>query len=250
MNVTPDQINQIVQRVLQQLQQREATAHARVGNAQPQSGLDAKPVAQPLEPKRVTAGVGSADQQPSPPARRRLDQKVITEEVLSRESRGARHLEFANRAVLTPTALDYLRQHKLTWSRAASGSPGPSPASARMRRTAILLHTSNRTVERLANELARNRSDCEVELTNDRQSAISGAVSRICRGDNQRIIVLTADEYQLASELNRHARIHAATVGCRRTALRALSQMPVNAFCIAADQHNYFELKNLFKALL
>ena len=52
-----------------------------------------------------------------------IDVPVVTGDVLGREHKGERVLSVSPSAILTPTAWDYIRQHRLQVRRGAAGEP-------------------------------------------------------------------------------------------------------------------------------
>ncbi len=59
-----------------------------------------------------------------------IDAPVVTGDLLGREHQGERTLCLAPSAILTPTAWDYIRQHRLQLSRGAVGAPAEADADA------------------------------------------------------------------------------------------------------------------------
>lgn len=221
MNPTPEQIEQIVQRVMLQL---------RTGSSDPVRGQSVALVNRPAREE----------------VSRHLSASVITEDLLQRETGGAGQITLDPRAVITPSGHDYLRRHALNWTRSGSNAAQPSTTG----RTAILLHAAGGVITEMISGLAQQDSDCDFRLADDRKAAAEETVSRICRGENHRIILLTDHEIEACIELNRHPRLHAVAVDNHRTMTRALRQTRVNVFCVGVDETSGFELRNLVKSLL
>ena len=59
-----------------------------------------------------------------------IDDPVVTGDLLGREHKGERMLSVVPGAILTPTAWDYIRQHRLQLSRGAAGAAAEVVADA------------------------------------------------------------------------------------------------------------------------
>ena len=67
-----------------------------------------------------------------------LQDPVITGDLIGRQHKGERELSLAPEAILTPTAWDYIRQHRLVLSQGESGLPASEKAAEPIGSTAKL----------------------------------------------------------------------------------------------------------------
>jgi len=212
MNFTPEQVEQIVQQVL-----------LKVG-----TGSGAAP--SPAAPAAAADGVKIAG-------------RVITQAILEEAPRGGGPVRIDTRAILTPSARDFVKQHGIKIVRES----GASASQATIHWQAIVSRSSPHIAEAIAG-LKSAGIVCALRLLGQPQEAADAATSAICRGEASQIVIFT-DHPELAACLaNRNGAIRAAVANDVATAGRAVRDLAANVLVIDPNQKNAHGLISLLKA--
>lgn len=241
MNVDGRLVDQIVARVLQQLDAAAAKPQARSAA----TAASHVPTDTSANPRTPSAAAPSA-----PVADLLLDEAVITADVLQTRINGAKRVTFPRRTVLTPTARDFLRQHRIAWCHSdtpptAAGATAETASQARWR---LLVSRANEPVLRLMDEYSA-QLHWQTELVDDWKDASERAVSALNRADAAGVVVLTGSAAALACHANRNRKIRAAVVRDIAEVQSCRQELNPNLLCIDPGQRSYFELRNLFRAI-
>jgi hypothetical protein len=174
-----------------------------------------------------------------------LTDRVITEAVLDSKLNGAKVVRFSPKAVLTPTARDYLRVHQIHWS-IAERSADKADKNAARNWAAMIVHSTS-AVERV---LADVLPDARRELLGCPDDAASFAIAELSRGGFDAAILFAQQTYRAACLANRHASVKAVAVRDAAEVNAVRRQLRANVWCLDPSGRTYFELRNTLKAIV
>lgn len=180
-----------------------------------------------------------------------LSERVITADVLEQHQgagRSGRSLRFRiqPKALLTPAANDWLREHKAEITREANTATGRSTTSAAW---TILIGTHSPVVENAVSDVARRLSThCRRELCSSTAEAVEQAISRITRGEQQGVVIFTDRPALAACIANRQPAVRAAAICGRQLDNALLTGLDPNVLCLSPAERTFIELRNMLEA--
>lgn len=220
---------------------------------QPEDMID-RIVAGVLEQLRSPADAASRPVSPaksatpsSPPARTlEIRDGVITGMLL--EARGiiSGPLVFGAKSVLTPSALDFLATRKLDWSRADSSDAVAGP---RGKWLAIVTRSTPAVAAALDLTAKDGGTEWKRELTGCHREAAGRAVSALCRGECDAVVIFTGKPEAAVCRANRNPNVRGAAVLTVSRLKSLKEQMGANLFAIDPAERTAFELRNLLREL-
>lgn len=222
-------IESIVAGVMDRLRERNALATT----AAPV--LHAKPSNTPAAPDQAAA---KSDE----PVR--IMSRVVTEAVLEDQLAGRRHVQFTANSVLTPTARDYLRIHKIEWSRGAARG-GHTVTADTFRVLAILVHEA----EALQAILRDRLPDARQELLGCVDDAARLAASELARGAVETVFIFARQTHRAVCLANRQRAVRAAAPRDLMDISLIQGQLRVNTWCLDPTGRGPFELRNMLKRI-
>ena len=220
MNVTSEQFEFIVKRVLE-----------RLGSYAP------APVS-----ARGPASVSAVEIESRQVPEIRIEQPVITQALLSETTTGSAQVRIGPKAILTPSARDFVRHRGLTIVRE------PSQKVATTIRFLLIATAAAPQVSAAVDDLRRVGITCEVRLSGLPAEAAAQATSTLCRGEAERVVVVTDQPELVACLANRNDRVRAAAVSGTAAVERAKATLNANLLAVDAGAIGAHELKSLLKA--
>jgi hypothetical protein len=180
----------------------------------------------------------------APAAEVALAEPVITAGLLRERLGNGRRVRLAPGAILTPAARDFIRARQLEVVR----QPLAAPKGAQRRWQLIATHGANRLpdIERI---LERSGGACERRLLASAEEAASQATSAICRGEADRVVVLTAEPERVACLANRQERLRAVVLHDAASLARWSRNWDPNVFAWAPEQGSFQAIQGLIRAL-
>ena len=173
-----------------------------------------------------------------------LTDRVITASLLAEKLNGTKSVRFSPKAVLTPTARDYLKANLVQWAYATKAATDKkSPGTGRF---AALVVRSTPAVERVLADLL---PDARTELLACPDDAAKLAVAEISRGGFAGALLLTEQTHRAACLSNRHESVKAVAVRDASDVAAVRRQLRANVWCLDPTGRTYFELRNLLKAI-
>lgn len=233
MSVDAREIEQIVVRVLERLQDTGATSRTETPNDVPLFSLLAnapKSVAAPQQHQSSHRGVKT------------FSEPVLTQEILKNALNGATQIRIGPRTVLTPSARDYLKTSGIVCIREQPAASN----SAKDRWQAIVAKASSQAASAVEN-LRASGAEWEYRLSGTTIEAAQQAVSTLCRGESTGIVVFAEQPELVACIANRTRRIRAAAVCDVTGVASAKGNLGVNLLVINPVGKSVHELKNLLK---
>lgn len=203
-------IEDVVQSVL-----RELRGCSQPGSARPGSALAAAPQTKPAAGGLV------------------IDDSVVTEATLSGRLTGVREVVLSAKAVLTPTAKDYLRRNKVSWARSGAAVGGKGMVAGPVGPKIVATHST------VAVGSAFNGGDLVRVGVKDVARVVSEGVS------DGVVMVLTANPHSLAIELNRTSALRAIALDDPGSAACAIRESRANCVCAKPNGRSKDELSKL-----
>ncbi|REJ93806.1 MAG: hypothetical protein DWQ34_09880 [Planctomycetota bacterium] len=215
------QIEQIVQGVLSQI----GTAEDRCAD----SKSAALPVRSTEQPTRTV----------------RIADRVVTAAAIEDLPKGTVSIDVQSNAIITPAARDVIRETGLA-VHAASPSPAPKSSRAALNslRACIVRHTTE--LDRVLEDVP---TGIERELLGCPDDAASLAISEICRGDADRVVIFAEQTHRAACLANRNEHVKAAAVEDAADVRNVKRQLRANVWCVDPTGRSGFELRNLLTAI-
>lgn len=190
------------------------------------------------------AKTGSASAWPAASAAEVVfDETIITAELLNSRIKGASRVRIAPRAIVTPSARDFLRTRGIEPIRARVAAED-KPV---VRWQAVISQTSPHLDGLLKNLQASGQTWCR-QLVGTPAEAAKQAVSAICRGEAAGVVAFADQPELVACLVNRHAAIRAAVVSTVPQIVSVKRELGANVLVIRPQQKSFFELRNLVLA--
>ncbi len=178
-----------------------------------------------------------------------FSEKVITEEVLKSRISQAKSIHVNTAAILTPSALEFLRSnhiecHRLTQTANSASQLEPNSAT----RFRLVNSNTNDAAKRVVEDaISREETVWSEQLASNCREAAELAVSSICRGDANAVAVLATAATGVACFANRNKKVRAAAVVDARGVSLAKAEIGANLIAINPDGKSFFELRNMLK---
>lgn len=173
-----------------------------------------------------------------------LSERIITGDLLVEKATGASQIIIPVKAILTPTAHDFLKTSRaqvVRGSEAAVVKSGESTSST----WKWITVTSTPAVARLSDELGTGWSR---EVLGCPDDAASLAISAICRGEASGVVIVSKQHFRAACRANRNEKVRAVPVSSPAEVKAAREQLRLNVIAIDPTSRSYFELKNILGA--
>jgi hypothetical protein len=170
-------------------------------------------------------------------------ERVITAEVLLRDLRGARRVVIAPKALLTPTAQDVIRSRRLEIVRQ---SAAPRVASATPRRRWLILVGQSLPGVTAAVGAWRNAGGVlETTLVGTAAEAAARAISAICRGEADEVLVISTQPESVACLANRNEAVRGVVLVDAVAVSRLRDSLRPNVWVVDATPRGGFDLASL-----
>jgi hypothetical protein len=171
-----------------------------------------------------------------------LNERVITADLLERSVNGHRRIQIAAKAVLTPSAREFLRKSEVEWSRLDGQAAGPTGSG---QWKAIVLEAAP-VVSGAVEDMMR--SGWQRELVGSVREAVEQAVGSICRGEAAGIVVFSEQADAIICRANRNPKVRGAVVTDVKHLDALRRGLGPNLIGIRPQGRSYFELRNLLRA--
>ena len=176
-----------------------------------------------------------------------LTDRIITGDILAEKASGATQIIIPDKAILTPTAHDFLKLRKVQLIRVSEAvtKAGAAKTDTGITSWKLITVTSTPAVARLTGELGTGWSR---EILGCPDDAASLAISSICRGDAGGIVILSKQHFRAACRANRNDKVRAVSISSPSEVKTAREQLRLNVIAIDPTNRSYFELKNILGA--
>jgi hypothetical protein len=181
-----------------------------------------------------------------------IAERIITAEVLKEQVHGSRSVVVNSKALVTPAAWDFIREHGVTLRRndaklpPTQGGSATSAAVATAAKVAPLLIVVQNTdaVERVWSDLHWRR-----ELLGCPDDAAKLAIGEISRGGASAVVILAKQTHRAACLTNRNDAAKAVAVRDAGDVPVVRKQLRANVWCVDPSGRSWFELRNLLRAI-
>ncbi len=198
--------------------------------------LHAPAVAAPANPP-ATATNGSLE----------IPDTVITAALLEMRGVVSGPVEFAAKAIVTPSAVDFLSSRKIGWTRTA-GAATPNMSSATW---SVLISRSTPAVVSAFDAAVQQRGvRWQRQLVGCHRESARLAVGALCRGECDGVIAVTGKPEALACYANRNAMVRAAVVETAERAKRVKRTSGANLFAVDPAEQSVFSLRRLLREIV
>jgi hypothetical protein len=165
---------------------------------------------------------------------------VITAALLETRGVVAGPVMFAAKAILTPSAVDFLSSRKIKWTR-ANKSPAAQTASAAW---SVFVSRSTPALESALRTVARQPG------VHWQREAARRAVGALCRGECDGVIAFTGKPAALACRANRSTDVRAAVVETTAGIKRVTRTVGANLFAVDPGEQSVFALQSLLREIV
>ncbi|HEY3966890.1 MAG TPA: RpiB/LacA/LacB family sugar-phosphate isomerase [Planctomycetaceae bacterium] len=221
MTFTPEQVDLIVQRVVQQLGTK---------------GVAIAPAS--AEPRHVTAA------EPAAAPGVRIPGQVITQDLLAASATGAALVRIDAKALLTPSARDFIKQHSIQIVREGASSAGATTAI----RWQVIVTKSTPQIAAAIEGLSALGIVCDMRLLGLPAEAAAQSISALCRAEAQQVVVFTDQPELVACLANRNDKVRAASVSDAAAAERVRQHLQGNLLTLDPTHKSIHELTSILKA--
>ncbi len=167
--------------------------------------------------------------------------RVITVDRLKGLSKDTTEVRIANKAIVTPAALDWLRERKITIARGqAKHSPGNRLAP-------LYIAGSVRWMDQLAKRVCPQQGFVDMLPSGD-DPALRQAKAELRKG-RQAIVLIVDHAHACCWQANRDDAVRAAVVEDWRSLGEILDEVPVNLLIMSARHWNVASMANAIRAI-
>lgn len=245
----PALIERIVSHVLEQIQQ---------GERRPSPPIAARPSADSTPTVKYPASrpstAAAVSPTPGPAKTVAVKDAVVTAAVLERAGLAdGGVLVVGTKAVLTPSAHDWLRQHRVTWRRGeatipVTTTPALEQAARPTVRWQVLASTMTATVRSLLEQIAVSHGGWKRALSGDVHETAAATVQMIQRGETERVLVVAGAADVLACRVNRHVGIRAAVVHSAEHLRAVHPELSPNVVILNPHAKSLMDLRHIVQA--
>jgi hypothetical protein len=176
-----------------------------------------------------------------------IEEPVITQDLLIGRVNGSRTVRVGPRAILTPSARDFLRVRGIECVRDANS--GSASAMAARPRWIALVSKATSTVTSALASLGDGGSSLEQRLVGSAIEAAQQGVGLLCRGDAAGVAVFTDEPEVVACIANRNASARAAVVASVAQVSELQRSLGVNFAAVNPVGMSLFELRNVLRVV-
>ena len=201
----------------------------------------------PIASGPIASGTGVAASAPAAaPDEVLISERVITAEVLLRDLRGARRVVIAPKALLTPTANDVIRTRRLEVVRQSAQAAASTTVR---RRWVILVGQSLPAVTAAVGAWRTAGGRLETALVGTAAEAAARAISAICRGEADEVLVIAAQPESVACLANRNEAVRGVVLVESAAVARLRESLRPNVWVVDAAPRGGFDLSSLLTHL-
>jgi len=178
-----------------------------------------------------------------------LTDSVITADVLAEKAANQKSVVVGERAIVTPSARDWLRHNKVELIHETTAASTGVAASVQVTSDKLVItHSAGQTVDRVLEDAGRqtnggwNRKSVE-----SADEAAKKAIGELRRESSRVIVVLTSEPEVVACLANRNEQVKAAVVADAAAVARVKSGLDGNVFVVDPTGRSFFELRNILR---
>ena len=170
---------------------------------------------------------------------------IITADVLSEKAAGQQQVAIAPKAIVTPSARDWLRHNRVELIRgAASKAAEDTIESDRL----VITHSTDQTIDRVLEEADRPANgEWKRKSVSCADEAAKKVIGEFRRESSRVIVVLTSEPEVVACLANRSEKVKAAVITDAAAVAKVKSRLDGNVFVIDPAGRSFFELRNILR---
>ena len=176
-----------------------------------------------------------------------LTDSVITADVLAEKVVGRSNVVVGERAIVTPSARDWLRHNKVELihgTTAAGATDSVEVNSGKL----VITHAASQTIDRVLEDAARPATGgWNRKCVQTVDEAAKKAIGELRRESSRVIVVLTSEPEIVACLANRNEKVKAAVVADAAAVARVKSGLDGNVFVVNPAGRSFFELRNILR---
>lgn len=200
-----------------------------------------------VEPRPVAPHPPMVTPVPVKPAAIELLDPVITAKLLQDRAATASALRFGPKSLLTPSAHDWLRARKLSWSREVGASINNSTASTASKRR-LLISTVTPTVRAVQSTLSRELPGWGCDLIGKATEVVETATRLLATAEAELVVAFSDRAELITCYANRSPKIRAAVASSIETLTAMAKSLGANLLVIDPTGRSYIELRNILRA--
>lgn len=174
-----------------------------------------------------------------------LTEAVITADVLAEKAANQKSVIVGERAIVTPSARDWLRHNKVELIHETTAAA----ASAEVKSDKLVItHSASQTIDRVLEDAVRQTSGgWNRKSADSTDEAAKKAIGELRRESSRVIVVLTSEPEVVACLANRNEKVKAAVVADVAGVARVKSGLDGNVFVVDPAGRSFFELRNILR---
>ncbi|MSR58856.1 MAG: hypothetical protein EXS05_14595 [Planctomycetaceae bacterium] len=174
-----------------------------------------------------------------------IETPIVTQGVIEQSIGAATRVRVLPRAIVTPSARDFIRQRGIEIIR--ESAPDHPPGQVR---GIVFVTAAPPQVAAAIESLRADGIYCEKQLLGTAAEAAGEATSALCRGETAVVAIVTGEPELAACLANRNARIRATPLSSLPALAAIRATFNPNLFAINPAGKSQFELRQLLKEIL
>ncbi len=180
---------------------------------------------------------------------RQLPGRVITANLLAEQVKPGDRIQLEQRAIITPSARDYLKTHQISVAESVAGVIARPKSVESSRWLGLLVETSPALQAALQSVLGSSQAKGMLQRSSSTEEAAATAISEINRGTAQGILILTNRPAVAACLANRHERVRALAVR-HRLDLPGVEELNPNVVCLTNQGLGFSDYLPMLRRIL
>lgn len=210
----------------------------------------ALPVPESSPAKALANGPNSPDTSPPRIAPVWIKETVVTAEVLRLRRQGQSPFVVGQKAIVTPSAMDFLRSEKLNWERGTSESTATSDSAVGGGSWKFFLSFAGSNGLQAVQAVRQNHPRVRFDVVGGMREAIPMAATALSRAEVPGIVILTNEPEIVVCRANRQAAIRAAVVRDLADWNKIRPYLRPNLVCIDPATRMFMELRTLLTKIV
>ena len=178
-----------------------------------------------------------------------LTDAVITADVLAEKAVNQKSVVVRPRAIVTPSARDWLRHNQVELVHETTAALGGATASVQVKSDKLVItHSSGQTIDSVLEDAGRQTSGgWNRKSVESADEAAKKVIGELRRESSRVIVVLTSEPEVVACLANRNEQVKAAVVADAAAVVRVKSGLDGNVFVVDPAGRSFFELRNILR---
>lgn len=178
-----------------------------------------------------------------------LTDSVITADLLSEKVANESRVAVGVKAIVTPSARDWLRHNNVELTQASDGTANGAAASVETKSDKLVItHSASQTIDRVLEDAGRpSNGGWNRKSVSSADEAAKKAIGELRRESSRVIVVLTSEPEVVACLANRNEKAKAAVVADAAAVARVKFGLDGNVFVVDPAGRSFFELRNILR---